>query len=138
MTTNDDISQAISALIDRLNAAEDKLNVNPIAFNWTPAMSAIWPDGMRPTMSGLLAVWEAMHEAAVYDDMPEPFPGAKDGWIPHKAGDPMPCDSDLKVEYKMRRGEKPAGPSYAGKLNWSNCGPLERGNWVITHWRPAQ
>jgi hypothetical protein len=114
MTTNDDISQAISALIDRLNAAEDKLNVNPIAFNWTPAMSAIWPDGMRPTMSGLLAVWEAMHEAAVYDG----------GWIDWDGGE-QPVPNGVMVECKFNNGD-PVEEAVSHAWRWYHMGGSAR------------
>jgi hypothetical protein len=118
MTTNNDISQAISALIDRLNAAEDKLNVNPTAFNWTPAMCAIWPDGMRPTMSGLLAVWEAMQGAAVYGSGSE---ADGDEWIEWRGGK-CPVDDYAKVALKFRRGEIDDTGAFAKYWHWGHIG----------------
>lgn len=115
--TPDEIKSAIDAL------AQPR---TPTAFNWTPAMEAIWPRDMRPTMSGLLAVWEAMHEAAVYAKGEQPD---LDGWIPHNPGDPMPCDGGMRVEWKSET--YPWGSGYyrgALYLNWDN----------ITHWRPAK
>jgi len=52
-----------------LNGQVYRLDATPSSFSWTPAMSAIWPAEYRPTMSGLLAIWAAMHEAAEYADI---------------------------------------------------------------------
>lgn len=70
----------------------------PTAFNWTDEMQAIWPKDMRPTMSGLLAIWEAMQEAAVYGAA-----GATDGWTEWGGGE-CPVDPETRVEVKCRDG----------------------------------
>jgi hypothetical protein len=54
----------------------------------------------------------------------ERFPEVKQeadngGWIPHKAGDPMPCDGHDIVHLRLRNDS-------------------DDGNFTITHWRPAQ
>ena len=77
----------------RYALSECRAAVTPTAFNWTPSMDAIWPKDMRPTMSGLLAIWAAMRDAAVYDtSVPKPL--AEDGmsydsgWINWSGGIP--------------------------------------------------
>lgn len=238
----DEIKSAIDAL------AQPR---TPTAFIWTPAMEAIWPRDMRPTMSGLLARWEAMHEAAVYEDTtfsttdfyttecspkvpvvgedwqfqsipvadldgwiahdgsekpnlpmdtivqvkfrdgtvaPAPhfkvgfwysqYRGANnfvwsggddgaeiiayrvipedgptdtpeirkqiiadiDGWIPHKPGDPMPCDGGVMVDVRFDNGKEYRGNSARfwelGASSWRGGGMIHGDN--ITHWRPAK
>jgi hypothetical protein len=52
--------------LDSLEILEQNVEL-PTAFNWTPALSAVFP--ARLTMSQLLAIWDAMHEAAVYEPL---------------------------------------------------------------------
>lgn len=128
MTVNQDISEAISQLLDRLKEAEEKLGRTPTAFRWTPAMSAIWPADYRPTMSGLLAIWEAMHEAAQYDT-PKPV-ADEDGWIENSIlKKPAWLDDMQVVDYRMK-GFPERSKGRAGSLDWSDIGIG-----TITHWR---
>ena len=58
-------------ILTALKAIEAKIERRtPVSFRWTPAMQAIWPLEYRPTMSGLLAIWEAMQGAACYYQEP--------------------------------------------------------------------
>lgn len=129
--TPDEIKSAIDALAERATRT-------PTAFNWTPAMEAIWPRDMRPTMSGLLAIWEAMHEAAVYE-------GADaNGWIPHKPGDPMPCDGNMMVDVRFAYGGeryRVLARDYYGKDHEcveSDWWLGRAGDMSIVAWRPAK
>lgn len=42
-----------------------------------------------------------------------------DGWIPHKPGDPMPVDGDIRVYYSMR-GDKASFDERARDLRWND------------------
>lgn len=93
----------------------------PTAFNWTDEMQAIWPKDMRPTMSGLLAIWEAMQAAAVYG-------GSADGgpWIEWKGGE-CPVAPDAKVDLKFVAvggfvGEPVDTGARAKNYDWSHGG----------------
>jgi hypothetical protein len=57
----------------------------------------------------------------------------QDGWIPHKPGDPMPCDGDLDVNYKMRV-RKAKYHAKAKWLDWSGGNGLDEAE--IIAWRP--
>lgn len=70
----------------------DALERTPNTFRWTPAMSAIWPKDYRPTMTGLLAMWEAMHDAAEYSCSQA---ASDDGWIEWDGSQFDPCTIDL-------------------------------------------
>lgn len=54
-------------------------------------------------------------------------------WIPHKPGDPMPCDGYTQIEYKHRRGTE-LGPCLANQVAW-DTGVYEYAQTVA--WRPA-
>lgn len=75
----------------------------PTAFNWTPEMQAIWPAEMRPTMSGLLAIWEAMQGSAVYGEEVE-----EDGWIKWMPFHEIPSEKNT-VTVKLRDGYQSTG-----------------------------
>jgi hypothetical protein len=61
-----------------------------------------------------------------------------DDWIPHVPGDPMPCDGDIEVDYRMRGTLKDeyTRPSEASFLDWGDC--LDCGAAAIIAWRPHQ
>lgn len=143
MTKHDEIADAVNALVERLKEP-------PIKFNWTPEMESIWPKEYRPTMSGLLAIWEALHGAAVYGrnagdwtpvkltESPS-FPESADGWVPHNGhGVPLWWPRGQIIETRHR-----SGIEYTGKDAW----PWDQwrtgaGFWThddsyndITHWR---
>lgn len=136
-------SQALNnaGRVTELEQRMNRLESTPVAFNWTDEMSAIWPAEYRPTMSGLLAIWEAMRGAAVYDGKPA---ADAEGWIPHKAGDPMPCDGDMMVDVRFQYGAEqydcPAGDycgaadEGAGSTWWLG----KAGDMSIVAWRPAR
>jgi hypothetical protein len=52
--------------------------------------------------------------------------GWKDGWIPHKPGDPMPCEMGTRIVTKTISGGG-GFPHEAGPYNWD----------VIVAWKPA-
>lgn len=145
-------------ILSALKAIEDKLTRTPTAFRWTPEMQSIWPREMRPTMSGLLAIWEAMRDAAEYSvvgaSTEQPahpdgdvvgacvcgsWPGGKclrcpridgDGWIENKAfiKPAWLKDGDL-VQYRMRGSTKDC-LARASSLDWDQIGKA-----TVTHWR---
>lgn len=51
-------------------------------------------------------------------------------WIPHKPGDPMPCDKSMLVDIKIEGGSSYADQA-ANKINWSDCFR------PVIAWRPA-
>lgn len=112
----------------------------PTAFNWTAEMEAIWPREMRPTASGLLAIWEALHGAAVYDGAATyeakelkntiTFTPDYDGWIEWHGGE-CPVDPDTVVEVRFGT-PKP----YRGEAGiWSWDAEIEASPADITHYR---
>lgn len=54
-----------------------------------------------------------------------------EGWIPHRAGDPMPCEASAKVSVRLAGGHFDTGK--AGEFLWGKTG-YENGE--ITHWIP--
>jgi hypothetical protein len=58
-----------------------------------------------------------------------------DGWIPHVPGDPMPCDGDLEIDYKMR-WKQAEFPSFARRIDWGICNGASSAE--IIAWRPHQ
>lgn len=137
-----DAKSAVAALEARARTPE--------AFNWTPAMQAIWPAEMRPTMSGLLAIWEAMSEAAEYGEgrlcwNGKPLsasPGPDDGWIEHIAGGPCPVPRGTKIDVRDADGyvwEDVAAleNSAAEEIYWTGLG-ITKMDSLITAWRPAK
>lgn len=118
-------------ILTALRNIEDKIMREPSAFTWTPEMCAIWPKDMRPTMSGLLAIWSAMRDAAVYDlpsqPLAEPVADAK-GWVHRYDGDKRPefiVDLVCKDGYRDR-GEIPN--------DWWDTNSPDR----VVKWRPAK
>ena len=111
-------------ILSALKAIEDKITERtPSSFSWTPAMCAIWPDGYRPTMSGLLAIWEAMREAAEYSS-PKPL---EDGWVKHDGTfRPAHLLPGLVVETQHRGGNSYLGDEAVAWDFWHD-GP---GYWV--------
>lgn len=107
----------------------------PTAFNWTDALSTVFP--ARLTMSQLLAIWEAMRDAAVYEPLGSKAssgPVADDGgWIKHD-GRTQPIGSNVKVDALWNDGtvSRGADPSF---LRWYQS-PIYSCD--ITHWRPAK
>lgn len=102
----------------------------PTAFNWTPEMEAIWPREMRPTASGLLAIWEALHGAAVYA-APAPAaidPDADDGWIKWHGG-ACPVDPETVVEVRYESHEQ-GYKLKANRIDWSSYAACE-----VSHYR---
>ncbi len=79
---------------------------------------------------GLLVSPCAHHRAEAKETLAR-FP---DGWIPHKPGDPMPCDPDMYVEAKLRNGEI-LGGSRAQIWAWHSM-PELAGREIIA-WKPA-
>lgn len=56
----------------------------------------------------------------------QPTPEADaDGWIPHKPGDPMPCDGALLV---LAKGPQTISQAHARFIDWK----------TVLAWRPAQ
>lgn len=106
--------------------------MTPIAFNLTPRLKACLPGDAR--YSTLLALYEALQEAAVFEiSQPGSDPVADaDGWIPHNAGDPMPCAPDALVDVKLEDGGTDTEP--ASRFGWDDDAWLTK----ITHWRPAR
>jgi hypothetical protein len=98
----------------------------PTAFNWTPEMEAIWPREMRPTASGLLAIWEALSGAAVYAEA-APAPDA-DGWISWSGGE-CPVDPDTVVDVRYERRANTYRLT-ARKVGWGRPAP-----WEVSHYR---
>jgi hypothetical protein len=45
-----------------------------------------------------------------------------DGWIPHKPGDPMPCDPELLVDRKYRNGRTGKMSAPAAQWSWGDMG----------------
>lgn len=112
MTELDQIKSAVAAL-------EAKART-PTAFNWTPSMQAIWPVEYRPTMSGLLAIWEAMQGAAVFSSSE----AEKDGWITNQVGDPCPVPRGVIIDIM----------DYDGFV-WTNVRALESNETSNIFWR---
>jgi hypothetical protein len=54
-------------------------------------------------------------------------------WIPHKPGDPMPCDGDDYVMVMFRNHAIPPARMQAIDYSWEETG----GAHTITAWRPA-
>jgi len=126
----------------------------PSAFNWTPAMSAVFP--VRLTMSQLTAMWDALHGAAEYEELgsksvcawpdctcptesyckpsvPKPLAEEKpnaDGWIIWYIGYAVP--KGLVDVRTVSKGDF-LGVSSSG-IEWS---AMDSG-YSITHWRPAK
>lgn len=99
----------------------------PTAFNWTPVLSAVFP--ARLTMSQLLAIWEAMRDAAVYTPLgasAQPVADA-DGWIEWSVRNPLHLPPDQLVCVK-----------YANiKSQFKFPVRALDGSSRITHWRPV-
>lgn len=122
MTTNE--------ILTALKAIEDKLTRTPTAFRWTPAMSAIWPKDYRPTMTGLLAMWDAMHEAAEYGESKPDYAGwmNNDFW-----SSPQFLRENDRVDIETRSGNFTYGVN--GKnVSWQI---MVRGSDVV-RWRLAK
>lgn len=51
-------------------------------------------------------------------------------WIPHKAGDPMPCHGSVKVFVLLSNGMDSQTPMKAGQWMWGKCSVAE-----VTGWR---
>jgi len=100
--------------------------LTPVAFNWTPAMSAVFGQ-MRPSMSGLLAMWEAMHEAAVYKESQH----LGDGWIEWGGGE-CPTHPDNPIEVRLENGS--VFQDISGLYRWTKSGFATD----IAAWRPAK
>lgn len=67
----------------------------------------------------------------------------KDGWIPHRPGDPMPCDGELRVWFRCRDGYEslrfaadmqPA--RNVGQDWWTGAGAQSKDQ--IIAWKPAK
>lgn len=100
-----------------LNGQVYRLDATPSCFSWTPEMSAIWPAEYRPTMSGLLAIWEAMHEAAIYPETASQ-PSTTD-WNEWNGGSVIPTISELSViDVELRNGVIRSGVM-AERIDWS-------------------
>jgi hypothetical protein len=72
------------------------------------------------------------------DDTPNPEwepQSDPDGWIPHTPGDPMPCDGDALVDYRMRVKQADF-PSSARYIDWGICDGISAAE--IIAWRPHQ
>jgi len=117
MRANQDISQAISQLLDRLKEAEDKLTRTPTAFRWTPAMSAVFP--VRLTMSQLLAIWEAMKGAAEYGEVGKSSDPLHPDWKDWAGGE-CPVHPDSVVEVQLENCA--IFQDIAGVYRWSKQG----------------
>jgi hypothetical protein len=60
--------------------------------------------------------------------------GWKDGWIPHKPGDPMPCAKHQMIRWRSRSGEEcPEGAAWPASegVAWADFGDC------IIAWKPA-
>ena len=98
-----------------------------------PGNIAYWSVAMADALLAELNATAAVKECLT----PEP---AADGWIPHKPGDPVPCNLDLRVDVKLAseiiRYNQTAG-YWRGvsdlESNWNDCGEFS-----IIAWRPAQ
>jgi hypothetical protein len=60
--------------------------------------------------------WGALPSLAKLYGYPEPF----DSWIPHKPGDPMPCDPELLVDRKYRNGRTGKMSAPAAQWSWGD------------------
>lgn len=58
-----------------------------------------------------------------------------DGWIPHRAGDPMPCPGNHKILVKTEDFYESEDWSYAFTFDWRDSS--EPGQNIIA-WKPAQ
>ena len=62
-----------------------------------------------------------------------PQPDA-DGWIPHRPGDPMPCDGNLPILVIVGRDSDPSiNPMPAKNFDWGEHDP-----WPVVAWKPAK
>lgn len=61
---------------------------------------------------------------------PQPNP---DGWIPHRPGNPMPCDEETMCRRKYRSG-KIGATGMAGDYSWAEWGG---GETEIVAWKPV-
>ncbi len=59
----------------------------------------------------------------------------KDGWIPHKPGDPMPCEKGAIIRVRLRNGEE-FDCKDPGFLYWGEI-PNATGEEIIA-WKPAK
>jgi hypothetical protein len=66
-------------------------------------------------------------------DAAEKAPDAE-GWIEHRPGDAMPCDGNVRVDFKFRNGNGYSNEE-ASDWNWSDIG--SEGYHIIA-WRPAK
>ena len=96
----------------------DALELTPTAFNWTPAMSAVFP--VRLTMSQLTAMWEALHDAAEYTELGSQ--ASDDGWIEWNGGVmPVWAGTQIKVRHRdLREHIDSAGGWHSN--NWFHDG----------------
>lgn len=94
-------------------------------------MRALWPDHMRPTMTGLLAIWEALQGAAVYPGYPYSTEPVTDGWIKNDGFQPV--DDEVDVEVKFLDGLEEQG--LAKLWYWQE---MSTSRSSITHWRLAK
>jgi hypothetical protein len=76
--------------------------------------------------------WWVEWEGEKRDSKPQPDP---DGWIPHVPGDPMPCDGEMEVDYRMR-WKQAEFPSFARRIDWGICDGISAAE--IVAWRPHQ
>ena len=127
-------------ILTALRNIEDKIMREPTAFNWTPSMQAIWPKDMRPTMSGLLAIWEAMRDAAVYGEAapdgyfekcrdlsselmgnsksPKPLAATMNHMWQVWDGGRQPVSDDTQVVVKFRNSSMGTKPDKASNWSW--------------------
>lgn len=123
-------------ILQALRNIEDKIMREPVAFDWTPSMDAIWPKDMRPTMSGLLAIWAAMRDAAVYEtSVPGPTEPVADaeGWIANEnLAKPEWLKPDTMIDVVMRWSETPVHNIRADAIRWDECF-----NSTVIRWRLA-
>lgn len=61
-----------------------------------------------------------------------PQPDA-DGWIPHRPGDPMPCDGEMMVFTMFQDGELSTESYHAKRLCWTAINV----SFAIIAWKPA-
>ena len=77
--------------------------------------------------------WEVLADASI--DMADALLEKldPDGWIPHRSGDPMPCDEGAMCYRKYRNG-KTGIRGMAGDYSWEEWGG---GETEIVAWKPA-
>jgi hypothetical protein len=123
-------------------AAQLKADMEAVAY-WEPqTANRSWPwTNERPThewVTDHLQPAEPQTQTASQMEPENLNVGWKDGWIPHKPGDPMPCDPEQVVWIKLRDGTLYEGDEAEKAVYWEwGSGAEQDNDYDIIAWKPA-